>query len=181
MGAEAYDAGRARQISGITADDAHSKLSIKLVRPNGAFADVLALPATAPVPGGTPMKDLTAHPPPGVGPYRIADVLPGRRWTMVKNPAFSSLEIPNIPVGRLDRITVKVESSAATAMEKVLKGLADNFDPGAPLPPGGAARAAAVAENRFQMVPIPSTLYFFLNTTELPFSSELARRAVVTA
>jgi len=49
-GAEAYEMGQANEISGITADDANAKLSIKLLRPNGAFAHVLALPATAPVP-----------------------------------------------------------------------------------------------------------------------------------
>ena len=181
IGAEAYEMGQARQISGISADDATGKLSIKLVRPNGAFANVLALPATALVPSGTPMKDLSANPPPGVGPYRITDVVPGRRWTMVKSPQFASLEIPDIPTGSLDRITVKVEPDARSAVDKVLRGRADNFDPATPLPAGTIARAGTAAKNRFGMVPIPSTLYFFMNIAEPPFSSELARRAVITA
>ncbi|MFL5907744.1 MAG: ABC transporter substrate-binding protein [Solirubrobacterales bacterium] len=180
-GAEAYDQGRAKQISGIAADDAHAKLSIKLIHPNGAFANVLALPATAPVPAGTPMKDLSRTPPPGVGPYRITDVVPGRRWTMVKNPRFASLEIPDIPAGSLERITVKVQHDARSAADKVLRDRADNFDPGTPLPPGTTARALTDAPKRFDMVPIPSTLYFFMDSAQPPFSSELARRAVVTA
>ncbi len=181
VGAEAYERGRASQISGISADDANGKLSVKLVRPNGAFANLLALPAMAPVPSGTPMKDLTAHPPPGVGAYRITDITPGRRWTMVKNPGFASLDIPDIPPGSLERITVKVEPDARSAVDKVLRGRADNFDPATPLPVGTMARARTAAEDRFDMVPIPSTLYFFMNTAEPPFNSELARRAVVTA
>ena len=40
---------------------------------------------------------------------------------------------------------------------------------------------SAVAVGRFESIPIPSTLFFFLNTAEPPFDSELARRAVVTA
>jgi peptide/nickel transport system substrate-binding protein len=63
----------------------------------------------------------------------------------------------------------------------VLRGRADNFDPGTPLPPGIQARAQAADPKTLEMVQIPSTLYFFLNTAEPPFSSELARRAVVTA
>ncbi len=181
VGAKAYEENRAHQISGISADDARSKLSIKLVRPNGSFANVLALPATAPVPSGTPMKDLTANPPPGVGAYRFTAVTPGRRWTMVKNPQFAAADIPDIPPGNLDRITVKVESDARSAVGKVLRGRADGFDPATPLPAGTTARTRSAASDRFEQVPIPSTLYFYLNTATPPFSSELARRAVVTA
>jgi peptide/nickel transport system substrate-binding protein len=180
-GAEAYDVGRADEISGIAANDANGKLSIKLVRPNGAFPHLLALPAAAPVPSSTPMKDLSASPPPGVGAYRVTDVIPGRRWTMVKNPGFDALDIPDIPTGSLERITVKVVPDARSAVDKVLRGRADDFDPATPLPVGTKARVRAAGQDRFEMVPIPSTAYFFMNTAEPPFSSELARRAVVTA
>jgi peptide/nickel transport system substrate-binding protein len=180
-GAEAYAEGRAKQISGIVTDDATGKIRIKLIHPYGAFENVLALPGTGLVPSGTPMKDLSEHPPPGVGAYRITDVVPGRRWTMVKAPHFESLELPDIPAGSLERITVKIEPDARSAADKVLRGRADNFDPGTPLPPGTLARARAAASENVELVPIPSTLYFFMNTAEPPFSSELARRAVVTA
>src|SRR4029450_8790826 len=53
--------------------------------------------------------------------------------------------------------------------------------PGTPRQPIALLRAQAVAGERFDPVPIPSTFYFFLNTTTPPFSSELARRAGVTA
>ena len=108
VGAESYDLGRADQISGITTDDARGKVFIKLVQPWGGFANVLALPGTGLVPSGTPMKDLSAKPPPGVGAYRIADVVPGKRWTMIRNTDFESLELPDIPPGNLERIDVRV-------------------------------------------------------------------------
>lgn len=181
VGAAAYAAGDARQISGISSDDAHEKVSVELRRPNGAFEDVLALPALGLVPAGTPMRDMTANPPPGVGPYRIADVVPGRRWAMVRNSRFASLGIPDIPDGNLDRIFVRIESSPGVAVDKVLRNRADGFDPGSALPPRTLARVRTVAVGRFDSVPIPSTLFFFLNTAEPPFNSELARRAVVTA
>jgi peptide/nickel transport system substrate-binding protein len=181
VGAEAFERGEAQEISGISSDDASGQVSIKLVRPNGAFENVLALPATGLVPSGTPMRDLSATPPPGVGAYRIIEVVPGRRWTMLKNELFPPLDIPDIPDGSLQRITVKVVHSPAAAADQVLAGRADGYDPGAPLTSGIQARARPLGPKRFDLVGIPSTLYFFLNTVEPPFNSELARRAVITA
>jgi peptide/nickel transport system substrate-binding protein len=181
VGAAAFEQGQAPDISGIAADDASGQITIKLVRPWGAFENVLALPATGLVPTGTPMRDLSATPPPGVGAYRITDVVPGRRWTMVKNERFASLDIPDIPAGNLERVTVKVVHDPRLAADQVIDGRADGYDPGTPLPAGIKARAQSLGQRRFDLIGIPSTLYFFMNTSEPPFSSELARRAVVTA
>jgi len=181
VGAEAYDRGAARKISGITADDATGQITIDLVRPWGAFENVLGLPATGLVPAGTPMRDLTAEPPPGVGAYRITDVKPGRSWTMARVDRFGSLGIPDVPAGSLDRVAVKIVHSPAAAASQVLSGQADGYDPGAPVPPGVQARARALGSKRFDLLGVPSTLYFFMNTVQPPFNSELARRAVVTA
>jgi peptide/nickel transport system substrate-binding protein len=181
VGAEAFERGESGDISGITTDDASGQISIKLIRPWGAFENVLALPATGLVPSGTPMRDLSARPPPGVGAYRITDVVAGRRWTMVRNDRFDALELPDIPSGSLERIAVKIVHSPEAAANQVLAGRADGYDPGAPLPPGIQKRGRALGSKRFDLVGIPSTSYFFLNTVEPPFSSELARRAVITA
>ena len=181
VGAEAFERGEAKDIAGIETDDASGQISIKLIRPWGAFENVLALPATGLVPTGTPMSDLTAKPPPGVGAYRITDVVAGRSWTMVRNDRFDALELPDIPSGSLERIAVKVVHSPAAAATQVLTGRADGYDPGAPLPPGIQARAKSLSSKRFDLVGIPSTHYVFLNSAEPPFSSELARRAVITA
>jgi peptide/nickel transport system substrate-binding protein len=181
VGAEAFESGQAGDISGIESDDATGEISISLIRPWGAFENVLALPATGLVPSGTPMRDLSATPPPGVGAYRITDVRPGRSWTMLRNHRFEPLEIPDIPSGSLERIAVKVVHSPEAAVNQVLAGRADSLDPGATLPPGLKVRAKDLGSKRFDLVGIPSTLYFFLNNSEPPFNSELARRAVVTA
>ncbi len=181
VGAEEFERGESQDIAGISTDDASGQISIKLVRPWGAFENVLALPATGLVPSGTPMRDLSAEPPPGVGAYRITDVVPGRRWTMVRNARFEPLEIPDVPSGSLERISVKIVHSPEAAADQVLAGRADGYDPGAPVPPEIQARARALGSKRFDMLGVPSTLYFFLNTVQPPFSSELARRAVITA
>jgi peptide/nickel transport system substrate-binding protein len=181
VGAEAFELGQAQEISGISADDASGQIIIELIRPWGGFENVLALPATGLVPSGTPMRDLTASPPPGVGAYRITDVVPGRSWTMVRNDRFEALEIPDVPSGSLERIAVKIVHSPEAAANQVLADRADGYDPGVPLPPGIQARARELGSKRFDLVSIPATLYFFLNIAEPPFSSELARRAVITA
>lgn len=181
VGAEAFERGQTQDIAGISTDDATGQIAIKLIRPWGAFENVLGLPATGLVPSGTPMRDLTAKPPPGVGAYRITDVVPGRSWTMVRNDRFEPLEIPDVPSGSLERITVKVVHSPGAAANQVLAGRADGYDPLAPLPPGILARAKDLGSRRFDLVGIPSTLFFFLNMSEPPFDSELARRAVITA
>jgi peptide/nickel transport system substrate-binding protein len=142
---------------------------------------VLALPATGLVPAGTPMKDLSQRPPPGVGPYRITEVMPNRSWTMVKNPGFEKIDIPDVPTGSLDQIKVRINPNRVEAADDVIHSRADGYDPGTPLPPEALLKAREVAGERFDPTPIPSTLYFFLNTTRPPFSSELARRAVVAA
>jgi peptide/nickel transport system substrate-binding protein len=181
VGAREYDSGASERISGISTDDVTGRIEILLRHPYGPFANVLALPATGLVPSGTPMKDLSRDPPPGVGAYRITDVVPNRAWTMVKNPRFEQLDIPDVPAGSLDRIKVRIAPNRVAAADDVIGNRADNFDPGTPLPPIALLRARAVAGERFDPVPIASTFYFFLNTTTPPFSSELARRAVVTA
>jgi peptide/nickel transport system substrate-binding protein len=181
VGAREYDSSAAKRISGISADDATGRIEILLRHPYGPFANVLALPATGLVPSGTPMKDLSRDPPPGVGAYRITDVVPNRAWTMVKNPRFEQLDIPDVPAGSLDRIKVRIAPNRVAAADDVIGNRADNFDPGTSLPPIVLLRARAAAGERFAPVPIASTFYFFLNTTTPPFSSELARRAVVTA
>jgi peptide/nickel transport system substrate-binding protein len=180
-GAKEFDRGSATTISGITVDDATGTIAIELRRPYGAFANVLALPATGLVPRGTPIKDLSRDPPPGVGAYEITDVAPGKHWSMVRNPRFEELDIPNIPTGDLERIAVRIQSNARAAVEQVLANRADNFDPGTPLPASMVPQIESEAEDRFERSPVASTLYFFLNTTALPFSNELARRAVLTA
>ncbi len=49
-GAAAYQAGKAKTISGITADDATGQITIHLVSPYGAFDNILAFPSAGLVP-----------------------------------------------------------------------------------------------------------------------------------
>jgi len=178
VGAQEYDTGRARSISGITASDATGRITIRLREAYGAFENVLAFPALAFVPSGTPMRNLSSDPPPGVGPYMLDNVVPNRSFTVRRNPAFADFRIPDIPLGNLDAINVRIVSNTNSEAQQVLNNQADIFDPGDTLPPALLPQIESQARDRFERKPVPSTFYFFLNTTIAPFDNERARQAV---
>jgi peptide/nickel transport system substrate-binding protein len=181
-GATDFDEGKANDISGIQTDDATGKITIHLDAPYGAFSNVIAFPELGLVPCGTPDKTFTQDPmPPGVGPYMITDIVPNKSFSVVKNPKFASLNIPDIPVGHLDRINVTIQSNTQTAAQQVLNNQADNFDAGDTVPPSLVPQIQSQAKDRFEPVTIPSTFYFFMNVQIPPFNNELARQAVNTA
>jgi peptide/nickel transport system substrate-binding protein len=177
-GASAYDTGKAGSISGIQTDDSTGKITIHLTEPYGPFPNVLAFPSAGLVPAGTPAKNLSNNPPPGVGPYMITDVSPNRTFSVVKNPRFAALHIPNIPTGHLDKIKVDITSNTQSEAEQVLQDQADAFDAGDTLPPSLLPQIESKASDRFAREPVPSTFYFFMNTQTKPFNNPLAREAV---
>ncbi|HEY4278869.1 MAG TPA: ABC transporter substrate-binding protein [Conexibacter sp.] len=181
VGAADYDTGRARSISGITSDDATGRITIRLTEPYGAFGNVLAFPAAGLVPRGTPFRNLSNTPPPGVGPYEITNVSPNRTFTLRRVPGFAAMRIPDIPTGNLDSVRVDIVSNTNSEAQQVLNNQADVFDPGDTLPPALLPQIESQARDRFARKPVPSTYYFFLNTTNAPFNNQLAREAVNTA
>jgi peptide/nickel transport system substrate-binding protein len=180
-GATAFDKGQSDHISGITTDDNTGKITIKLVKPYGAFTNVLAFPELGLVPCGTPDHTLTTDLPPSSGPYMITNITPNKTWDVVKNPKWASNNVPDIPVGHLDKISVTVESNTQTEAQQVLNNQADSFDAGDTVPPSLLPQIRSQASDRFQAVTIPSTFYFFMNVQKPPFNNELARQAVNVA
>ena len=176
-GASAYAAGKAKTISGITANDATGQITIKLTAPYGAFSNVLAFPAFAPVPAGTPMKNMPASPPPGVGPYKIVNVVPNVSYSVVKNQYWTP--VPGIPSGNVNQINAKIASNTTSNALSVLNNSADVFDFADTVPPSVLPQVTSQASDRYSKVVFPSTYYFFLNSKTKPFSSQLAREAVV--
>jgi peptide/nickel transport system substrate-binding protein len=177
-GATAFATGKAKTISGITTDDATGKIVIHLNSPYGAFGNVLAFPALGIVPSGTPFKNEPNSPPPGAGPYMITNIVPNASFSVVKNPHWTP--IAGIPSGSVN-VNVKISSNVSANALSVLNNSADVFDwadtvPGALLP-----QIQSQAADRFKNLDLGgSTYYFFLNTKTKPFSSQLAREAVVT-
>jgi peptide/nickel transport system substrate-binding protein len=177
VGSEAFAKGSAKTISGITADDATGKITIKLLAPYGAFDNVLAFPSFAPVPKGTPFKNMPTNPPPGVGPYKITNIVPNVSFQVVRNRYWKA--IPGIPSGSVNTINARVSSNTTANALAVLNNSADVFDFADTIPPSLLSQIQSKASGRFEKVIKNSTYYFFLNTKAKPFSSELARQAVI--
>jgi peptide/nickel transport system substrate-binding protein len=180
VGAASFAAGRAKQISGITADDATGQITIHLTAPSGAFENLLALPAFAPVPAGTPFTDQQASPPPGVGPYTLEQVVPGKSFSLRRNPAWQSFGVQDVPAGHLD-IDVRVTGDPTSNARSVLDDTADAFDWPDRIPSTLLGRIQRQASNRFFRRTMDATDLIFLNVTRRPFSNQLARVAVRAA
>jgi peptide/nickel transport system substrate-binding protein len=174
-GAAAFAARHAKTIAGITTNDQTGQITIRLTAPFGAFENVLALPVLAPVPAGTTFKDQRADPPPGVGPYRLADVVPGRSFALVRISGWPSSSV-DVPAGHLD-IEVRITGDATANARAVLDGAADVFDSADQIPPSLLGRVRRAA-NRYLARPTAATSLVFLDTSRKPFSSQLAREAV---
>jgi peptide/nickel transport system substrate-binding protein len=176
-GGEAFDKGKASSISGIQTDNATGRITVKLVAPYGPFLNLLAFPAAGLVPGDTPMKSLPNSPPPGVGPYEIASVVPNKSFSLVRNPHFSSSTIPGVPAGHVD-VNVRIVSNNQSEAEQVLANTADVFDYSDTIPPTLLSKVENQAHERYAKESTVSGEYFFLNVKSKPFSSPLVREAV---
>ena len=99
-------------------------ITIKLTEPDGTFSNVLAMWFAGLVPGDTPFKNLTKDPPPGVGAYKVTESVPNRQFVIEKNPNFPDLG-PDIPPGKIDKITTKIVKSAQRQAQDVITGELD--------------------------------------------------------
>ncbi len=177
-GATAYASGKAHTISGITTDDKTGKITIHLVKAYGPFANVLAFAAMGIVPSNAPLKEEPTNPPPGVGPYKVTNIVPNQSFSVVKNPDFPS--IPGIPTPKVN-VNVKISSNVTSNALSVLNNTNDVFDYGDTVPGSLLPQIEAKAKDRFSNVDLGvSTFYVFMNSTVKPFNSQLAREAVVT-
>jgi peptide/nickel transport system substrate-binding protein len=179
VGAKEFSKGKSKTISGITTDDATGKITIKLLAPYGAFDNVLAFPSMGFVPTGSPMKNEPNSPPPGVGPYMITNIVPNASFSLVKNPEWSKMNLPGIPAGNVN-VNVKISSNVDANALSVLQNSADVFDWADTIPGSLLPQIQSQAKDRYQKKIMNSSYYVFLNTQTKPFSSQLAREAVVT-
>jgi peptide/nickel transport system substrate-binding protein len=178
VGAAAFDSGKAKSISGITADDATGQITIKLIAPYGAFDNVLAFPSSGLVPKGTPVTNLPNNPPAGDGPYMFAKVQPNKGYDLVQNPKWAGQNVPGIPAGHLKSIHVKYVSTNQQEATQVLANQADSFDPADEIPGGLLQQIKSQASSRYAAESTAQNFYFFMNTKTKPFSSQLVREAV---
>jgi peptide/nickel transport system substrate-binding protein len=177
-GADAYAKGKAKTISGVTADDTKGTLTVNLVAPFSPIVDIFALPGTAPVPPSTPAKNLASKGTIGDGPYMWSSINPEHQYVLVQNPKF---DVPGLPKGHAAKIVYNVNSNVLANAEQVLNSQADVFDPGDTLPPSILQKIKTSAADRYKAIPLNSSWYFWFGVNKKPFNNLYARQAVLAA
>jgi len=180
VGAEKFATTKKGGIPGIKTNDKTGEIAITLTKPRGTFTNELGLMFVAPVPAGTPNEDLSAHPPPGTGPYMITKSQPGRGWEYERNPYWAkdnAKAMPEYPSGHVDKAKVTVVRNKQTQINDVEQGKYDWMQN--PIPPGSYHQVKDKYEGRqFRVESTISTYYFWMNTTIPPFNNLKVRQAV---
>lgn len=163
-------------IETIESDDRSGRVGVTLSRPDPTFPYVLALPSSAPVPRGTASKDLSAKPPPGVGPYKIGSVRPGERVVLVRKRRF---RLGDVPPGHADRIVLTSFGAPASQTEAITAGTLDLMQevPPAELLPDIRAKYT----ESYREEATASTVALRPDPTAPPFDDERVRHAVSEA
>ena len=158
-------------ITSIDADADTGAIQVTLAQPDPAFPQLLALPASAPVPRGTPAKDLSRRPPPGVGPYRL--VRSGTRTVLLRTRDF---ELPGVPAGHVDRITLVRPGPPDRQVQAVITGSLDVMQE--PTPVNLLPEIPARYRDRYREDPTTSSVALVPDTESPPLDSRSVRRAI---
>jgi peptide/nickel transport system substrate-binding protein len=174
-GAQEYvDAGKPEgDISGIETNDETGKVTLELTTADGTILNILAMTFAGVVPGDTPFKNLSADPPPGIGPYRFTRSVPNREFVMEKDQNFN---IPGIPKGNVDTITTRIVTSAERQTQDVISGELDFMQD--PPPADLLPQVKAEYSDRYEEQVAIDTYYFFMNSQLPPFDKKEVRQAV---
>jgi peptide/nickel transport system substrate-binding protein len=180
VGAEKFAETKQGGIPGIETDDKSGEIVIHLVDPRGTFSNELGLMFVAPLPAGTPAKDLTADPPPATGPYMITKSQPGKGWEYERNPEWAKANakaMPELPGGHVDKIKITLLSNPTTEVNDIEQGRFDWMQ--APPPPDRYAAVKKKYEGtQLRVEPGVNIYYFWMNTTRPPFNDVKIRQAV---
>jgi peptide/nickel transport system substrate-binding protein len=178
VGADAFSKNpKSGHISGITADDAAGKITIKLNEPQGDFEYILATLFAAPVPANSPDKDTSTNPVPATGPYMIQSYKPNKSVIVVRNPNFdASMFDGNVPSGNPDKMTIDIIGDPGVALTRTLNGT-DDYDFQQP-PADRLAELQSKNADQIKVYTPANTYYYFMNNRVAPFDNVKVRQAV---
>jgi len=160
-------------IGGITADERTGEVRVELVAPDRSFAYALAAPMAAPVPPGTPMRDLGSRPPPGVGPYRIVTPRGGAAFLLSRRRGF---RLPEVPEGNVDEIAGEVLEDRGGRSRAAIDGFVDVVQ-GEP-PVEMLPQVRSEYQDRYEEHLTLALDYVEMDVTRPPFADVDLRRAV---
>ena len=179
VGEPAYEAGKAKHISGITVDG--NRLTIRLTDDSGALPGQLASPFFCAVPTDTPI-DASGVPTVGsAGPYYVSSYTPGQGVVLKRNPNYTG----NRP-HHLDEIDFTPNVSQERAVAEIKAGQIDYSLDGAPPDQdrqlqaryGTDSPAGRAGRQQYFIYPGPFLEYFALNTSRPLFADARLRQAV---
>ncbi len=175
VGARSYAAGRGAgaDVAGIVVDDRARTVRIELETPDRLFAYALASTVAAPVPAGTPLRDLSADPPAGIGPYRISQV---RRSGDVVLERRRDWRLPGVPAGNPQEIVTRTIAEDGPRVRAVLDGRADLVEGESPLRLLPDIRSTY--KSRYEEHPTLGSMYVRIDARREPFRDGDVRRAL---
>jgi peptide/nickel transport system substrate-binding protein len=180
VGAEKFAETKKGGIPGIETNDKTGHIVIDLTRPRGTFEYELGLLFAAPLPPGTPVKNLSATPPPASGPYEITKSEPGRGWEYERNPEWTKRNgkiLSDLPSGHVDKIDITVVRNDSTQVNEIEQNRTDWMQ--TPPPADRYAEVKSTYEGtQFRVEPTISTYYFWMNMKKPPFDDLKVRQAV---
>jgi peptide/nickel transport system substrate-binding protein len=180
VGAEKFAETKTGGIPGIETNDKTGHIVINLTRPRGTFNFELGLLFVAPLPPGTPAKNLSASPPPASGPYEITKSEPGRGWEYERNPAWTKTNgkvLSDLPAGHVDKIDITVVRNDSTQVNEIEQNRTNWMQ--TPPPADRYAEVKSKYEGtQFRVEPTISTYYFWMNMKKPPFDDLKVRQAV---
>jgi YVTN family beta-propeller protein len=159
---------------GVVANDAAGTITFRLVRPDPELPAKLALGFAAPVPPGTPLRDMGYRPFPGTGPYRIAHA-DARQTRFVRNPRFREWSHAAQPAGYPDAIVWRYDVPPAKQARAVDAGRADwTFQ----ISPEDVRSIAIHKPARLHVSPALGLWFLRLDARTAPFDQTAVRRAL---
>jgi len=164
-------------IVSIDADARTGLIRLKLRRSDPALLQVLALPSSAPLPRGTPVRDLSRRPPAGAGAYRIERT---RRRDRVVLTRWHSAVAPDGTDGHADRIAIVRAGPPAAQSRAVLAGTLDVMQT-TPEPVGLLPELRSVRKDRYREEITTATVALVPDTEAPPLYDPGVRRAIAQA
>ncbi len=176
IGANAYLAGKAKTITGITTTA--KTISFRLSQPDGAFLYKTALPTTCPVPVGTPMKpieDGSLEMKYASGPFKIESYQPSRKLVLAFNKNYDqSLGVR----GHVAKIVFTIGAESSQSVLQIQAGQLDFQTSNL-----GTADIIKISQNKALAAQVhvsarPSLTYIFLNNEVPPLNNVNVRKAI---
>lgn len=173
VGAEAFAAGDADTISGITVDA--NKVIFQLESPLASFLNRMTMMFTVPVPKGTPPTPMENGELLVTGPYVVESYVPQRELVLVRNPNYPSDVLGER--GLVDRIVIQIGVDPAQAALMIRAGEIDSYLEN--LAPGDAAQALddPTLQDRVFTGTRAEIIYLALNNDVPPFDNVKVRQA----